>query len=102
VAATFFKHAQRDADAELTFWPGINEPLIMFSVMGLRRMGVAGGAEEFAFGHWLALHRPDWITEDGSYDSIHADYFKNFGGLDKKEFFELCELAWRQRGNAAS
>lgn len=95
--ANFFKHAREDADAKREFDPRVNEFLILASVVALQRMGEAFNATELAFYWWLWIHRPNFfILKDPNYH-LPVNLRRDLRDIEKKQFFEMSQLLWRQR-----
>jgi hypothetical protein len=97
--ATFFKHAQRDADAVFEFSPFLNEMMLIHCISALNRMGEKFGAEEEALIHWVFINRPDFLKED-AYRAVPIGIIENFRRIDKKRFFEGYLLHLQHRGRS--
>lgn len=91
-APNFFKHANNDSelDAPLVFNPGVNDLLPIFLIQALSDMGECLGLEEVAYIYWMKLFQPDVFQLKA--DVIPVDAVKRLLGMDKKEFFDACEL----------
>jgi len=61
----FFKHADHDPNGVLEFPPVVSEIFFVFSIMGLKSMGVPENDYESAFLWWFHLNRPDLLTQKG-------------------------------------
>jgi hypothetical protein len=85
--ANFFKHADRDPDALLEFDPFVNEAHLVFTLLGLRRMGEVLGVEEDIFMRWEALHRPELMSED-IYAGVPPEAVGHLRLLSKQRFLE--------------
>lgn len=83
----FSKHADRDPDALLEFDPFVNEAHLVFTLLGLRRMGEVLGVEEDISMRWEALHRPESMRED-IYAGIPQEAVKQLRLLSKRRFLE--------------
>jgi hypothetical protein len=88
--ATFFKHAQRDPDATLTFHPGVNEIMLLYCASGLDRMGEPRSVEVLALGWWLWLHHPDMYLPEAGHHNVPADQVQHLRKFDRPQFFEVC------------
>jgi hypothetical protein len=101
-AASFFKHAQRDADATFEFNPGRNIFLLLACAHGLHKMGEPRELEDSAFLHWHRVHHPNWFLKTESKNLVPIDYFDKLRGVPKDQFFHAFQLSWRaQRSTAA-
>ena len=97
-AATFFKHAQRDPDAELDFDPRLNELLLLMSAFGLERMKVPLGIPEAALMNWYHLHFPEFFSENVFAERLPPESLEELRQIPKREFFETFALDMRKRG----
>jgi len=96
--ATFFKHAQRDPEGELTFNPAMNEPLLVFTTYGLHLMGEPSEPPEETLMLWFMVHEPTWFERTNALGNlIQIEAFEAFRNASKRQFFELCKLAFRDR-----
>lgn len=86
--ANFFKHADRDPDATIEMDPDQNEFYILFTLVGLRRMKLELTVEEQAFGHWLAVHRPNLMKKDIIGQKIPPEMLKLLRGLSRQQFLD--------------
>jgi hypothetical protein len=94
VAATFFKHAQKDPDGQIEFAPGLNELILIVGASGLGRMGEPQELEETALGFWTAVHRPEFLAGNVVANNIPIYVRENFARVDKKQLFQIVELFW--------
>jgi hypothetical protein len=94
--ATFFKHAQRDADAEVSFNPVINETHMLFATYGLHLMGEPHETPEKALMAWFMLHEPTWFTSGVLGHLSQIQGFDSFREVDRSQFFEIFKLAERE------
>lgn len=65
-SANFIKHATRNAEADekAIFNSATNDLFLIFSTIGLHRMGEKLNETESAFMFWLYLHNPGWFIGD--------------------------------------
>lgn len=65
-SANFIKHATREAefDEKAIFNSSTNDLFLIFSTIGLHRMGEKLNETESAFMFWLYLHNPGWFIGD--------------------------------------
>ncbi len=92
--ATFFKHAQRDPEAETDFNPALNNSLLLITVHGLCRMNEPQEAAELTLIAWFCLHKPHFFLDDIFADRLPVDVLQSFRCINKKDFFETCQLAF--------
>jgi hypothetical protein len=92
-APSFFKHADRDSDATISFNPEVNDVLPLFLIQALVDMGEPLGLEEVAFTYWLNIHEPQLFMSKEY--RIPVDVLKQVEGIKKKQFLKACELLWR-------
>ena len=88
----FFKHANHDAEEITEFTPISSMMFILFSIIGLQKIGERANDTEHAFLDWLAFHHPEWITETYRKvieDRIPVDGRREIRALNKNEFFKL-------------
>ena len=87
----FFKHANQDAEEVTEFTPLTSIMFIMFSIIGLQRIGERLNDTENAFLDWLAFHHPEWMTERYRKvieERIPVDHLHEIRALSKSNFFE--------------
>ena len=90
-AMNFFKHAGKDAEEILEFPPISSEAFMLFSIMGLEKIGEPANDTEKAFLDWLAFHRPELMTETFRKvieERIPVEHLREIRSLSKSEFFE--------------
>jgi hypothetical protein len=92
----FFKHADRDPEAETTFDPFTNEMFITVSVVALSRMGITAAPEESAFSLWLFTQHPDWFTKEKGERTVPIKLLENVRNVEKSKFFEAYLLNMRK------
>lgn len=65
-SANFIKHATRKAETDKKgiFNSAINDLFLIFSTIGLHRMGEKLNETESAFMFWLYLHNPGWFIRE--------------------------------------
>lgn len=95
-APNFFKHANNDdeLDKSFSFNPGLNDILPLFLVQALNDMGEELGLEEVSYIYWMKLYEPNAF--ELKVDIFPVDVTKKLLGVDKKDFFDACELLWGQ------
>ena len=93
-APNFFKHANQDSDATLSFNPSVNDLLPMFLIQALCDMGEELDLPERAFVYWTRIHQPELFKSGVRVPPDEA--LKQLRGVDKKEFFKASELLWAQ------
>ena len=89
--ANFFKHADRDPNAVVEFHPELSEMFMLFAIFALQLCGERESEEESIFVHWISLHRPHLLTEEGGkrlIDRIPVQSVKQIRTLPKPEFFQ--------------
>ena len=88
-SANFFKHATREQqpDAEAFFSPYINELFLIFSTIGLLRMGEKLNETESAFVFWLYLRNPGWFVGDQTIkEHIPPEHLDEIRAVANSEF----------------
>jgi hypothetical protein len=63
--ATFFKHADRDLDGVIDFYPRLSELFLMYSILGLSLCSEKPNALETAFLVWYGIQHPGFFTQKG-------------------------------------
>ena len=94
-AASFFKHANKDADAEIKFQPESTEMFFLFSILGLELINEPRGDEELAFTLWLCFHRQSWLSEQGQKrykQAIAIDQLRKLESVPKPDFFAAFKV----------
>jgi hypothetical protein len=89
--AYFFKHADRNHEANIDFTPKVNEWLILFALVGRELCKIPPSQEELAFLWWIQINRPDVLTAKGHEsvaNHIEPDMLKGLRELSKGDFFE--------------
>jgi hypothetical protein len=66
----------------------------LFLIQGLRDMGEQLGMEERAYLYWMCIHEPGLFNTLSS--PLPVDLVEEVIGTDKADFFQGCELLWRQ------
>jgi hypothetical protein len=100
--ANFFKHANKDGEAEVEFSPLLAEVFIFYAIAGREFCGEPSSIEESAFVWWIQIHKPDFLTKNGRKlvaDLIPTglDYIRS---LSKRDFFHTFCEARRIRANS--
>jgi hypothetical protein len=94
--AAFFKHANSDTDAEMTFHPITTEILLVMSVVGIHRMGLEGD-EEAAMALWHNVHNPAaFSAEDIGKHRAPLDRLRQLSRVNKSNFFEAIMQTRRE------
>jgi hypothetical protein len=89
--SNFFKHADRDPEGKIEFFPFSNMMFILYATTGLAALGVQSSVLERAFMVWLFLHERRFLSAQGiAYlaNSIPIDQVNNLRPLSKQQFFE--------------
>jgi hypothetical protein len=99
--AHFFKHADRDGEAEIEFDPELSEGFILYAICGRELCAEPQSEEESTFLWWLQLHHPSILTQKGR-DTLanlmpveNIEYIRR---LSKRDFFEGMNDARRLTG----
>lgn len=90
--ASFFKHANNDADATIDFLLSSPPLFILFAVMGIQLAGETLNDAETAFFYWLCFHEPELLTDEGRklfQDGVDPQHLANVRNLGKREFFQI-------------
>jgi hypothetical protein len=98
--AWFFKHADRDGDSVIEFFPTLSEVFIMFAIFGVELCGERKNIAERAFFWWLTLAKPEWLTNNGVQmlsDNLKPEAIAHLRSIKKNEFFQAFTLAAAQR-----
>lgn len=85
-SANFIKHAAREAEVgEKTFFNSAATDLfLIFSAIGLQRMGEKLNETESAFMFWLYLHNPGWFIEEQIIkDRVPVERLNKIRGVEK-------------------
>lgn len=96
--AYFFKHADRDPDAEIEFNPDVSWGFLLFAILGRELCGEPPSDEESAFLWWLQIHEPRLLTERGRKmvaDRVPVEILNDVRRLSKHKFFEAWNEARR-------
>ena len=86
--ANFFKHADRDPDAAIELDPEVNELHIMFTLVGLHRMGEEVCEEGLAFMRWIEFNRPNLMKVDLLGQALPAAIIEQFRQYSRREFLD--------------
>lgn len=90
-AMNFFKHADKYAEEILEFPPALSEAFMLFSIMGLEKIGETANDTEKAFLDWLAFHRPKLMTETyrkAIEERFPINHLHEIRSLSKSKFFD--------------
>lgn len=95
-APNFFKHASNEDELEtpFSFNAEVNDLLPVFLIQALCDMEEKLGLEELAYAYWMKLFKPDVFQFKA--EILPADAVKNLLEVDRKGFFDACELLWKQ------
>lgn len=89
--AYFFKHADRDGEAEIEFDPALSEGFILYAICGRELCGEPPSAEESIYLWWLQLNVPSVLTQKGR-DAITnlmpVEHLEQIRTLSPRQFFE--------------
>jgi hypothetical protein len=92
-SGNFFKHADRDPNAVITFSPELTRIFFNYSLYGLWLAGEQVAAEEIAiFRAWTAFTQPQFRTESERRifsDAFLAQFTPDVRSMKKQEFFEF-------------
>ena len=91
-AGNFFKHADRDPLATLQFSPGITEIFIYYAIWGLQFAGEQLANEFVIFQNWLAVTRPEMMSEDARKvigNGPLVENLRTIRAMPKQQFFEV-------------
>ncbi len=92
-SANFFKHADRDPSAKITFSPELTRPFFNYSLYGLWLAGEHVAADEFEiFCAWTAFTKPHLRSENQRRifnDAFLAQFTPYVCSMKKQEFFEF-------------
>jgi hypothetical protein len=95
--ANFFKHANKDADAEIEFNPEVSEAFILFTLAGIALSGERpDSTEESAFMLWFYFNRPDMLTDHGRkrfVDDVPVDQLKILRSIPRDQFLHVFRRA---------
>lgn len=95
----FFKHADNDASDTVEFKPILTELFIMFTSLGLEKLGCQPDPIRAAFNIYYGLRNPHLLTENGKsewIDRISEENRKQALDMPKHQFFEFY-LIGRER-----
>ena len=94
--AYFFKHADRDPDAEIEFNPEATWGFILYALLGRELCGEPPSEEESTFIWWLQIHEPHLLTEEGRKfmaDHMPVEVLDQVRGYSKPVFFQAFKEA---------
>jgi|GraSoi_2013_80cm_1033760.scaffolds.fasta_scaffold39606_1 hypothetical protein len=99
--AWFFKHADRDSEAEIEFNSELSEGFILYAILGRELCGEPQSQEESTYLWWLQLHHPSILTQKGR-DALAklmpVENLQYIRRLSKRDFFEGMQDARRLTG----
>lgn len=89
-SANFFKHANRECRAEdkHEFPEGLNEVLLLMSIVGLQRLGHTLELSEAAFLFYEMLRHPSWFPHSQAHTERPTHEINEMLKLSKPEFFK--------------
>lgn len=99
--AYFFKHADRNPDAEIEFDPELSEGFILYAICGRELSGEPPSEEESTFLWWLHIHRISLLTEKGLKaltDLMPIESIEIIRRVPKDKFFASMREARRLSG----
>jgi hypothetical protein len=99
-AAYFFKHADRNPDAELEFDPELSEGFIIYAICGREQCGAPQSDEESTFLWYWEIQHPELAEKRRKplTDVLPIEGVEMIRGLSKREFFEAMTDARRLSG----
>jgi hypothetical protein len=99
-AAYFFKHADRNPDAELEFDPGLSDSFILYSICGREQCGAPQSDEESTFLWYLEIHHPEFVAKGRKpfTDVLPVEGVELIRGLSRRKFFETMAEVRRLSG----
>jgi hypothetical protein len=96
--AYFFKHADRDPDAEIEFNPEVSWGFLVYATLARELCGQSPSSEESAFFWWLRLHKPNFLTEQGRKalaNDIPIEVLNHVRSIPKDQFLHVWNEARR-------
>jgi hypothetical protein len=96
--AYFFKHADRDPEAEIEFNPESTWGFVLYAVLGRELCGAPPSDEESAFLWWLQINHPDFLTDEGRKfvaDHLPVKVLESLRNIPKHQFFHAWNEARR-------
>ncbi|HEV2335197.1 MAG TPA: hypothetical protein VGS13_06860 [Stellaceae bacterium] len=81
----------------LTFNPAVNETLLLMATYGLHLMGKPHEILEKSLITWFMLHEPQFFERNVLADLAPNETLDSFRGANKQQFFEICQLVFRER-----
>jgi hypothetical protein len=99
--AYFFKHADRNPDAEIEFNPELSETFILYAICGRELCGEPSSEEESNYLWWLQIHHSDILTQKGRdalSNLMSAENIELLRRVSKHEFFKGMNDARRLTG----
>jgi hypothetical protein len=88
----FFKHGRQDTEKTINFSPRVNEFLIAFQVLALKKMGETLFFFEEVFMNWHFINSPKSIKE--AYEKVGVPDAPILRSLTKQEFLHEFRRAW--------
>jgi len=79
--ANFFKHGDRDPEAEVVFAPLLTESFIVFAIAAFESCGEKVCEEMSIFREWLRIQKSDSLSE------AERKRFEEFYGIEKINYF---------------
>jgi hypothetical protein len=96
--AYFFKHADRDPDAEIEFDPEVSWGFLLYATFARELCGEPPSEKESAFLWLLQIHDPGMLTEKGHkfmMDHVQVEVRDYLRTIPKSQFFEAWYEARR-------
>jgi hypothetical protein len=89
-SAWFFKHADRDPDAEIEFDAELAESFILYAICGREQCGAPSSEEESTFLYFLEVHHPELAAKgrEPLTDRMPIEHLERIRRLSKRQFFE--------------
>jgi hypothetical protein len=89
--SNFFKHADKDPEDEVDFYPFSSVMFMLYAIAGLAALQVQSGPVERAFSIWLFIHDRRFLSPEGIAffeNSIPVEQVDRLRPFSKKQFFE--------------
>lgn len=100
-AKNYFKHGDTNPEETLSWEPKVTEYFIWDATSLHRQLvGTQKNPEIISYSLWFRLHHDDmWIEANGEISGLDAllpNAKGELGRLSKKEFYEVCMMAWQK------
>lgn len=94
--ANFFKHADKDPEGTLDFFPVTNTMFMLYAITGLMALGEQPSLNLRMLAVWFYLHEPRFMSPSGIklfQDNVPIEDAMKLWPLSKKEFFKRMRNA---------